>query len=96
MGLVVSRKIEESVLIGDEIEIKVIRLSNKKVRIKIDAPDDVRIVRKEIAKDAKQEETAVTKTPNPTDQPDDGSSGVGSASSQGQATSNPVAQSGSA
>jgi len=46
--LILSRRVHESLLIGDDIEITVVRLSPRRVRLAINAPDDVRILRKEI------------------------------------------------
>ena len=46
--LVITRKKEESFLIGDDIEIKVIEAEDGKVKIGIEAPKSKRIVRKEI------------------------------------------------
>ena len=46
--LVITRKNEESFLIGDDIEIKIIEAEDGKVKIGIEAPKDKRIVRKEI------------------------------------------------
>ena len=46
--LVITRKKEESFLIGDDIEIKIIEAEDGKVKIGIEAPKSKRIVRKEI------------------------------------------------
>lgn len=46
--LVISRKVSESILIGDDIEIIVSEISGDRVKICIDAPKEVRIVRKEL------------------------------------------------
>lgn len=46
--LVLTRKDEESIMIGKNIEIKVIKCDNGKVKIGIDAPRDIEINRKEI------------------------------------------------
>lgn len=43
--LVLSRKLNESVLIGSEITVKVIRIAGGKVRLGIDAPRGMNIVR---------------------------------------------------
>jgi carbon storage regulator len=47
--LVLTRKTEESILIGDNIEIRVLGVSGDKVRIGIEAPREVEIFRKEIS-----------------------------------------------
>ena len=46
--LVLSRKQNERILIGQDIELVVVRISADKVRIGIDAPDGVRIMRREL------------------------------------------------
>lgn len=48
--LVLSRKVGEKILIGDDIVVTVVRLSQGVVRIGVEAPDDLPIVRKEIQK----------------------------------------------
>ena len=53
--LVLSRKKNESILIGDGIEIIVQEISRDHVRIAIVAPQDVRILRKELLESVKQE-----------------------------------------
>lgn len=46
--LVLSRKINESIKIGNDIELVVTKISGNKVSIGIRAPNDVRILRSEI------------------------------------------------
>jgi carbon storage regulator len=46
--LVVTRKNQESIMIGDEIEISVLGIEGDKVRIGIEAPRSVPVFRKEI------------------------------------------------
>ncbi|MFC8685115.1 carbon storage regulator CsrA [Brevibacillus porteri] len=53
--LVLSRKKNESIMIGDTIEIKVISVDGDQVKIGIDAPRNLEVYRKEIF-DAIQEE----------------------------------------
>ena len=48
--LVLSRKKSESIHIGDEIRIKVIDVRGKTVRLGIEAPDDVSILRAELVR----------------------------------------------
>ena len=46
--LVLSRRNDESIMIGDEVEIKIVNISGKKVRLGITAPRDVPVHRKEV------------------------------------------------
>ena len=43
--LVLTRGKEESIFIGDDIEVRIISVDENRVRIGIEAPKDVRIVR---------------------------------------------------
>lgn len=47
--LVIGRKPSERILIGDHIIITVVRIREDQVRLGIDAPDDVLIIREELA-----------------------------------------------
>ena len=47
--LVIKRKVSESILIGDDIEIIISEISQDKVKIAINAPKEVKITRKELA-----------------------------------------------
>ena len=53
--LVLTRKVGEEILIGDQINIKVIEISGNKVRLGIDAPVSMRIYREEILARVKNE-----------------------------------------
>lgn len=46
--LALSRKLQESIVIGDNIEITILSISKDQVKIGINAPKDVTIHRKEI------------------------------------------------
>ena len=48
--LVLSRKVGEKILIGDEIVVTVVRVAQGVVRIGVEAPSDLPIVREEIQK----------------------------------------------
>ena len=53
--LVLERKKDESIIIGENIEIKVINCENGKVKLGIDAPRSIEINRKEIYKQIEKE-----------------------------------------
>lgn len=59
--LVLSRKIDESIVIGDNITIKIISIEKGIVKVGIDAPKDVSIVRKELLEDVKDSNIAASK-----------------------------------
>ncbi|GIO07345.1 carbon storage regulator CsrA [Brevibacillus reuszeri] len=59
--LVLSRKKNESIIIGDTIEIKIISIDGDQVRIGIEAPRQLNVHRKEIF-EAIQEENRLAKT----------------------------------
>ena len=48
--LVLTRKANEEILIGDDIKITLVRIRGNSVRIGIEAPREVRVVRGELAK----------------------------------------------
>lgn len=50
--LVLSRKQSESIVIGDRITVTILRLKGNTVRVGIEAPDDVPILRGELEPDA--------------------------------------------
>ncbi|MFS8501283.1 MAG: carbon storage regulator CsrA [Caldicoprobacter sp.] len=52
--LVLSRKVGQSVLIGHNIEVKIIEVQGEQVRIGINAPRDVTILRKELMDEIRQ------------------------------------------
>jgi carbon storage regulator len=49
--LVLTRKSNQSIMIGDEIEVSVLAVSGEKVRLGIDAPKSVPVFRKEVYAD---------------------------------------------
>lgn len=61
--LVLTRKIGESIMIGDDIEIKVTEVRGKKIRLGIKAPAFVPVNRKEIYELIQRENLASTKAP---------------------------------
>lgn len=46
--LILSRKMGESLIIGDNIEIRVTEIAGDKVKLGIEAPQDLKILRKEL------------------------------------------------
>lgn len=46
--LILSRKKDESIIIGDQIEIRVIGIDEGRVKLGIEAPGNVKVFRKEI------------------------------------------------
>jgi carbon storage regulator len=46
--LVLTRRSRQSIMIGDEIELTVLSVSGEKVRLGIEAPDEVPVFRKEV------------------------------------------------
>lgn len=60
--LVLTRKKDESIIIGDEIEIIVSEISEDKVKIAIKAPKNIKIFRKELIKAIEDENVKSTET----------------------------------
>lgn len=46
--LVLSRKLNESIMIGDEIEVTVVEIQGDQVRLGVQAPRSVRVYRREV------------------------------------------------
>jgi carbon storage regulator len=49
--LVLTRKVGESILVGDKVEITLVRIEDDQVRIGISAPKDVAVYRKELVEE---------------------------------------------
>ncbi len=54
--LVLTRKANQSIMIGDDIEVSVLAIMGEKVRIGIQAPRDVPVFRKEVYLEIQQEQ----------------------------------------
>lgn len=54
--LVLTRKGNQSIMIGDEIEVSVLAIMGEKVRIGIQAPRDIPVFRKEVYLEIQQEQ----------------------------------------
>ncbi len=59
--LVLARKLEESIVIGNDITIKVISIDKGVVKLGIDAPSNISIVRSELLEDVKDSNIAASK-----------------------------------
>jgi carbon storage regulator len=62
--LVLTRKSNQSIMIGDEIEVSVLSVMGEKVRIGIQAPQKVPVFRKEIYLEIHREATGVVAAPD--------------------------------
>lgn len=51
--LVLARKEGQTIKIGEDIQIKVVGLENNQVRIGIEAPKEIKVIREEIQKNIK-------------------------------------------
>jgi carbon storage regulator len=56
--LVLTRKSNQSIMIGDDVEVSVLSIMGEKVRIGIQAPRDVPVFRKEVYLEIQQEQVA--------------------------------------
>jgi len=61
--LILTRRADESLMIGDDIKITVLGIKGNQVRIGIDAPKDVPVHREEIYQRIKDEEMRVVIDP---------------------------------
>ncbi len=59
--LVLSRKFDESIMIGDSVLVKILSIQDGQVKIGIEAPKDVRIFRKEIYEEVHQSNAQASK-----------------------------------
>ncbi len=59
--LVLTRKSNQSIMIGDDIEVSVLAIMGEKVRIGIQAPRDIPVFRKEVYLEIQQERLGPTR-----------------------------------
>jgi carbon storage regulator len=64
--LVLTRKSNQSIMIGDDIEISVLAIMGEKVRIGIEAPRSVPVYRREVYIEIKQDEEKALNEANST------------------------------
>jgi carbon storage regulator len=62
--LIIARKPQESFVIGEDIEVVILDVQNDKIRIGINAPKDVSILRKELFDTKKSNQDAVLLSEN--------------------------------
>ena len=62
--LVLKRKAGESIIVADNIEIKIIEVEEGRIKIGIDAPKEVSIIRKEVLEETKSENKTATQSRN--------------------------------
>ena len=62
--LVLKRKAGESIIVADNIEIKIIEVEEGRIKIGIDAPKEVSIIRKEVLEETKSENKTATESRN--------------------------------
>jgi carbon storage regulator len=63
--LILTRRVGETLIIGDDIEITVLGVKGNQIRIGINAPKEISVHREEIYLRIKQEQTNEQKTPDP-------------------------------
>ena len=63
--LVLSRNTEQTIMIGDDVEIKVVDIRGGKVRLGITAPQNVSVHRREVYDRVQRERTDVAKKSGP-------------------------------
>jgi carbon storage regulator len=61
--LILSRKLNEKIIVGNEIEISVIEIKGDQVRIGVNAPKNVKVFRKEVFDAIQAENRAAAQSP---------------------------------
>ena len=62
--LVLSRKVDETIIIGDTIGVTIVEVNGRNVKLGIAAPKDVSVHRKEVYEAIKEENIQATKKEN--------------------------------
>lgn len=60
--LVLSRKENQSIFIGEDIEVTILEIKDGNIKIGIEAPDNIKIYRKEIFDEIKNENSSAAHT----------------------------------
>lgn len=63
--LVLARRLNESIMIGDDIEIVVVEIKGDQVKLGIRAPRNVTVHRTEIYREIREQNTRAAETPAP-------------------------------
>jgi len=66
--LVLTRKTDQKILIGNDITITVVAVSGDAVRIGIEAPKDVKIMRQEILEEVRDQNRKAARLPDGTEE----------------------------
>jgi carbon storage regulator len=69
--LILSRKVGESLIIGDDVTVTVVALNGNQIRLGISAPRHVRVLRQEILQAMQEENRAAANTAQPSRRLDD-------------------------
>ncbi len=60
--LILSRKLNERIMIGDDIELSIVEIRGDQVKVGIDAPKDVKVYRREVYEAIQEENRAAAQT----------------------------------
>jgi len=60
--LILSRKVDEKIVIGDDISVSIVEIRGDQVRIGVDAPKNVKVFRKEVFDAIKAENLAAAES----------------------------------
>lgn len=61
--LVVSRKVGERILIGDKVAVTIVKISGGAVRIGVEAPPEMAVMRQELADEIEEDGRAILEAP---------------------------------